>query len=60
MTVRRSSTEEGIVINTIGEEKRVNIRRGECTCGKYQDEEYPCVHGCALIMAIGGDIKEYV
>ncbi len=60
MTVRRSSTEEGIVINTIGEEKRVNIRRGECTCGKYQDDEYPCIHGCALIMVIRGNISEYV
>jgi hypothetical protein len=38
----------------------VNIRRGECTCGRYQDEEYPCIHGCALIMAIGGNISEYV
>ena len=60
MTVRRSSEEERIVINTIGEEKRVNIRRGECTCGKYQDEKYPCVHGYAMIMAIGGNISEYV
>jgi hypothetical protein len=58
--VRRTGINTAVISGTsVLRNYSVDIKNSVCSCGKFQEMQFPCTHACVFLLSIGKDPKQF-